>query len=318
MTHGRKPLPLRCRALAVAALALDSTAPVTGPVRAQPVTARPADDGDIRTPWLDYAGSQIAAHEGRGDQAGGAVRAAGHSAAAKPKPKGHDVASHQKSVNWARTRGKGARFVYVKATESTDYENPYFDQQYNGARAQGMLHGGYHFALPDRAAGDQQARHFVANGGAWQLDGWTLPPAVDLEYNPYGADCYGISKAGMRSWITAFNGEVNKLTGQYPVIYTTAGWWKRCTGNTAAFAGTSPLWIARHNSSPDTLPAGWEAWTFWQYDSSGTLPGDQDAFNGSFARLKKLANGRLSDHGTPKPPQVHLPFTRPPYGRHRH
>ncbi|MFE6485923.1 hydrolase, partial [Streptomyces sp. NPDC057757] len=32
-------------------------------------------------------------------------------------------------------------------------------------------------------------------------------------------------------------------------------------------------------------------WTFWQYDNSGSLPGDQNLFNGSMARLKELARG---------------------------
>jgi lysozyme len=282
MARDRKPLPLPHRALTVALLALGSMALATGPV-----TAGTAGDPGARTPWLDRAGAQIAAHEARGTGSG--LSPAGSAAAAKHK--GHDVASYQKAVDWDRAKGRGSRFVYVKATESTDYKNPYFDQQYNGARARGILHGAYHFALPDQAAGAEQARHFVANGGDWQPDGWTLPPAVDLEYNPYGADCYGLSKAGMRSWIAAFSGEVNRLTGRHPVIYTTTHWWKKCTGNTADFAGTNPLWLARYHSSPGTLPAGWATWTFWQYDNSGALPGDQNVFNGPLDRLKKLAKG---------------------------
>lgn len=43
-----------------------------------------------------------------------------------------------------------------------------------------------------------------------------------------------------------------------PVIYSTTDWWTTCTGNSAAFAGNSPLWIARYASTVGTLPAGWE------------------------------------------------------------
>jgi lysozyme len=32
-------------------------------------------------------------------------------------------------------------------------------------------------------------------------------------------------------------------------------------------------------------------WTFWQYDNSGTLPGDQNLFNGSLTQLKRFAKG---------------------------
>lgn len=55
-------------------------------------------------------------------------------ASAASPPKGHDVSSHQKNVDWSGAKARGARFVYVKATESTNYRNPYFSQQYNGAR----------------------------------------------------------------------------------------------------------------------------------------------------------------------------------------
>ncbi|MFF4498912.1 lysozyme [Streptomyces sp. NPDC001401] len=215
-------------------------------------------------------------------------------ASAASLPKGHDVSSHQKNVNWSSAKAKGARFVYVKATESTNYRNPYFSQQYNGARSAGIIRGAYHFALPNKSSGRTQAAYFVRNGGRWSADGWTLPPALDIEYNPYNAKhkCYGMSKASMVSWIKSFSGEVKRLTGRHPVIYTTTHWWNTCTGGSRAFAANHALWIARHTSADaGSLPAGWSFWTFWQYGNSGSLPGDQNLFNGSQAQLRKFARG---------------------------
>ncbi|MET9902607.1 lysozyme [Streptomyces sp. NPDC006446] len=207
--------------------------------------------------------------------------------------KGHDVSSHQKNVDWRSARAKGARFVYVKATEATTYRNPYFDRQYDGARAAGILHGAYHFAVPDRSSGAAQAAHFVHNGGAWRADGWTLPPALDIEYNPYGKrKCYGLSKTAMVNWIKAFSDEVRRETGRRPVIYTTTHWWNVCTGSSRAFAANHALWLARYGSTDaGALPAGWSVWTFWQYDNGGSLPGDQNLFHGSRAQLERLARG---------------------------
>ncbi|MFC8511508.1 lysozyme [Streptomyces sp. NPDC057257] len=215
-------------------------------------------------------------------------------ASAASLPKGHDVSSHQKNVNWSKAKAKGSKFVYIKATESTNYKNPYFGQQYNGARDAGIIRGAYHFALPNKSSGRTQAAYFVHNGGAWTADGWTLPPALDIEYNPYDKKhkCYGISKAAMVNWITSFSNEVKRLTGRRPVIYTTAHWWNTCTGSSRAFAANHALWIARHDSADaGSLPAGWSFWTFWQYDNSGSLPGDQNLFNGSQAQLKRFARG---------------------------
>ncbi|WP_327136803.1 lysozyme [Streptomyces sp. NBC_01340] len=214
--------------------------------------------------------------------------------AAAAKPKGHDVSSHQKNIDWRGAKAKGARFVYVKATESHTYRNPYFGQQYNGARDAGILRGAYHFAVPDKSSGANQAAYFVRNGGAWRADGWTLPPALDIEYNPYDKKhkCYGLSKTGIVSWIQAFSDELERETGRHPVIYTTTHWWNTCTGGSSAFAANHALWLARYDSA-DTgaLPAGWSMWTFWQYDNSGTLPGDQNLFNGSLTQLKRFAKG---------------------------
>lgn len=193
-------------------------------------------------------------------------------AAAAELPKGHDVSSHQKNVDWPRANADGAGFVYVKATESTTYRNPYFRQQYDGAHTVGLLRGAYHFALPDKGSGKAQAAHFVRNGGGWTADGRTLPPALDIEYNPYDREhkCYGLSKAGMVACIRAFSDEVRRLTGRRPVIYATTHLWNTCAGGSRAFAADRPLWIARYGSShAGTLPAGWSSWTFWQYDNGG-------------------------------------------------
>ncbi|WP_377268480.1 lysozyme [Peterkaempfera sp. SMS 1(5)a] len=241
-------------------------------------TARPAH------PDRDYAGSTIRQHEG----ASVTPRTVGPLATQTP---GMDVSSYQGNVAWSTAWANGAKFAYVKATEGTSYTNPYFAQQYNGSYNVGMIRGAYHFALPDNSSGASQANYFVSHGGGWSKDGKTLPPALDIEYNPYGATCYGLSQSGMVSWIRDFSNTVHSLTSRYPTIYTTTDWWTTCTGNSSAFGSTNPLWVARYSTGVGTLPAGWSYQTIWQYADSGTFPGDQDYFNGAYDRLQALANG---------------------------
>jgi GH25 family lysozyme M1 (1,4-beta-N-acetylmuramidase) len=203
---------------------------------------------------------------------------------------GVDVSSHQGNVAWSTLWNSGVRFAYVKATEGTTYENPYFAQQYNGSYNVGMIRGAYHFALPNVSSGATQANFFASNGGGWSRDGRTLPGVLDIEYNPYGATCYGLSQSGMVSWIRDFLNTYYARTGRYAVIYTTTNWWTTCTGNYSGFANNHPLWIARYASSPGTLPAGWGFYTFWQYTSTGPTVGDHNLFNGAMDRLQVLAN----------------------------
>ncbi|GAA1136939.1 lysozyme [Streptomyces javensis] len=241
-------------------------------------------DKAIPHPEDDWAGSQIAKHEG-GSTTGEAPTGL------LATVEGVDVSSHQGNVSWSTLWSSGVRFAYVKATEGTSYTNPYFAQQYNGSYNVGMIRGAYHFALPDNSTGAAQANYFVDHGGGWSKDGKTLPGALDMEYNPYGATCYGLSASAMVNWIKSFSSTYKSRTGRDPVIYTSTSWWKTCTGNSAAFGGVNPLWIPRYGSSVGELPAGWGFHTIWQYTSTGPTVGDHNKFNGAMDRLQALANG---------------------------
>lgn len=252
-------------------------------------------DASVPTPLAAYIvandhpmGSQIRLHEGKGLPSF-STRDFGTAAVATVA--GMDVSGYQGNVNWSAAYANGARFAYVKATEGTYYTNPYFAQQYNGSYNVGMIRGAYHFARPDTTTGATQADYFVNHGGGWSADAKTLPGVVDLEYNPYGATCYGLSKAGMASWISSFSNRYRTRTGRYPVIYTSTSWWTQCVGTSGNFSATSPLWIARYASTVGTLPYAWTYYTFWQYADSGIFPGDQNRFNGAYDRLVVLARG---------------------------
>ncbi|HVV12449.1 lysozyme [Amycolatopsis sp.] len=233
-----------------------------------------------------------------------AFAAAPGAAADSGQVPGMDVSSHQGNVDWPAAWTAGARFAYIKATQGTDYRNPYFAQQYNGSYQVGMIRGAYHFATPDTSGGIAQADYFVAHGGGWTADGKTLPPMLDIEYNPDGPTCYGLSPAAMTGWIRSFSEEVHAKTSRWPMLYTTTDWWKTCTGNSAEFGDTHPLFIARYADNPGTLPDGWRYYSMWQYSDSGNKPGDQDTFNGSMEQLVRFAGGdgaRSAPTTTPSP-----------------
>ncbi len=211
---------------------------------------------------------------------------------------GIDVSSHDhangKTVNWAAQKAAGDEFAYVKATEGTSYTNPYFDQDYNGAKASGLYVGAYAFGRPDLGNPVGQA-NFFADTLQWATDGKTLPPFLDMEW-PYASlglpACYGLSQSAMRDWISAFLTQLQaRIGGRKPMIYTNVNWWNPCTGNSTAFSGYL-LDISSCNASPPSVP-GWRAnWTFWQYDIPGCGRGgtrDSNVFNGTLADLAALA-----------------------------
>jgi hypothetical protein len=100
----------------------------------------------------------------------------------------------------------------------------------------------------------------------------------------------------MTAWISAFVTTARSLTGQYPIIYTTANWWDACTGGSTAFSA-DPMWVAAYGVATPPLPAGWQDWAFWQYTSGGTVPGVDSPGTTDLDRFSPTVIG-LNDPGT--------------------
>lgn len=178
-----------------------------------------------------------------------------------------------------------------QATEGTTYIDKSFSSHYDGATSAKLIRGGYHFAHPDSSSGATQAEYFLAHGGGWTNDGQTLPGMLDIEYNPSGSTCYGLSASDMVSWIKDFGDTYKSKTGRPPMIYSTADWWKTCTGDSTAFSADYPLVLAQYASSISTVPGGWPFQDFWQNDDSYTYGGDSDLWNGTEEQLVTFAKG---------------------------
>ncbi|MFE5207935.1 lysozyme [Streptomyces sp. NPDC056600] len=244
--------------------------------------------GDGRTKYpargTAHLGMGVLSHDGQqGDPSNGRADAV--------QTEGVDVSGHQGNVDWGSLWNSGVKWAYVKATEGTYYKNTSFTQQYNGSYNIGMIRGTYHFATPDTTSGATQANYFVDNGGGWSRDGRTLPGVLDIEWNPYGASCYGKTQSQMVAWIRDFVNTYKARTGRDAVIYTATSWWTECTGNNSGFGATNPLWVARYATAVGTLPAGWSYYTMWQYTSTGPIVGDHNRFNGAYDRVQALALG---------------------------
>ncbi|MET4003313.1 GH25 family lysozyme M1 (1,4-beta-N-acetylmuramidase), partial [Arthrobacter sp. UYCu511] len=200
-----------------------------------------------------------------------------------------DSATHSISqVSWTEQWRLGARFVYVKASEGNTFRDASFSSHYSGASKVGMLRGGYHFALPNQSSAVSQADFFVDNGGGWSADGKTLPPLLDIENNPYGANCYGLNPNQMVSWISAFSQRILDRTGRLPMIYTNYYWWQDCTSNSTAFTN-HPLHIAAYGATNPWVPGAWKNYSVWQYSDSGPFAGDSNTWNGTQSSLNEFA-----------------------------
>jgi len=198
---------------------------------------------------------------------------------------GVDVASYQhpngEAINWVKVAKSGVQFVAIKTTEGAYYRNPFALTDLAEAKAAGLSAIAYAFAIPNgnggSASGAAQADYLIKD---LAKAGGRMPPIMlDIEYNPYGAECYGLSQASMRSWIAQFSREVQAKTGQNPIIYGPGPWWQDCTGGTSRF-GQFPLWVPDWTTaSKPLITKGWSNYAFWQYSSAGTVRGIDAAGN---------------------------------------
>lgn len=271
--------------------------------RAAPATTGPAagtadhfNVGAAHSPKLlkQLAGPATRAAPGR--QAAGLAPAA----AAKGTERGVDVASYQHpngaAINWPRVHASGIGFAAVKATEGAYYRNPHALTDLAQARAAGLSVVAYAFAIPNGNGASRgpaaQADYLLRDLGTMSR---SVPVMLDIEYNPYGRQCYGLTARAMVSWISTFNYEIKAKTGRKPIMYVPVYWWAACTGSSAGF-GQRHLWVPDYTTAPrPRLPAGWRTWSFWQYTSIGTVRGIQAPGHTDLDRANPAAPPVLSN-----------------------
>ncbi len=197
--------------------------------------------------------------------------------------KGIDVSHHQGTVYWPAVAGDGVRFVYLKATEGSDFQDDHFETNRKGAVAAGLACGAYHY-FTLKTSGLAQAQNFIRTVPAGDL---TLPPAVDLE--TWGnAD----ARPGVREFqaeLTIYMDQVRRHYGTEPVIYTSSDFIH------AYLAGfpIKRLWYRAIVVTPHI--DGFDQWSFWQFTEKARVKGidglvDMDVFHGSPADLKSWSS----------------------------
>ncbi len=287
--------------LTVTAPALAGSGPAPPSAARSPAAARPLAAARAAIEALPHSPRLLR-------ELAGPDRAAAAAAAGGTAVHGVDVAAFQHPngtpINWATVASAGYKFAAIKATEGNYYINPWAATDLAAARKAGLYVTAYHFAIPNASGGAAQAAYAVRHG-QYTTGGQMLPFMLDIEYDPYAGtdgtnECYGLSPAKMRAWLAAFIAAARNLTGQFPVIYTTADWWDTCTGRSTAF-GADPMWVAAYGFASPPMPAGWRAWTFWQYTATGTVRGvdspgntDLDVFNATQVGLIDPGNQRTS------------------------
>jgi GH25 family lysozyme M1 (1,4-beta-N-acetylmuramidase) len=207
-------------------------------------------------------------------------------------PQGIDVASYQGYPDWNAVKASGISFAITKLSEDTGYVNPTFDYNWAQMKNVGIQRGAYHFARPEGNDAEEEADALctrLINAGFETTD----MVALDLEAG------YG----DLGPWTLTFCRWVQERLGVVPLIYT--GRWFSEPHNLGSYPEIAdyPLWLAAYQPTMPSPPAPWNVVSFWQYSSSGQIPGivgdvDLNVFNGTAENLPLM--GKLPAE-TPAP-----------------
>ncbi|WP_080292231.1 GH25 family lysozyme [Clostridium botulinum] len=125
--------------------------------------------------------------------------------------RGIDISMHNNNINFAQVKNAGINVVIIKATEGVEYVDPFLNQHYQGAKAQNLNIGFYHF-MSEKTSPSQQAVDFW---NAIKGKQFNVIPCLDIETNNMGRSSKAISDRCIE-FLTKFK----SLSGHDCMIYT--------------------------------------------------------------------------------------------------
>jgi len=171
---------------------------------------------------------------------------------------GIDVSHYQYTIDWQRLASNHKiSYVYIKATEGSNFVDDYYQQNIRGAHRAGISVGSYHFYRPNVNWRDQLAhmRKYI------KKEDQDLVPMIDVEVA-------GGSESKFISDLTDFVNAVTKAYGKRPILYTYQNFYNK------HFVGLFKQyhWMIANYSQRPVLSDG-RSYIMWQYSDTGRFSG---------------------------------------------
>lgn len=178
------------------------------------------------------------------------------------KIKGIDVSKHQGSIDWSKVKNDDVEFAIIRIGYggSAPVKDERFEENYNGARNNGLRVGVYLYSYADSESDAKKEYEAVIkwlNGRA--LD---LPVYFDVEDKKMN----GLSKSTLSSYVKIFCDKIEDA-GYWAGIYANKSWLETKLDMNALKDYT--VWLAQWTSNPTYKGA----YAMWQYTSDGSVNG---------------------------------------------
>ena len=206
---------------------------------------------------------------------------------------GIDVSQWQGGINFEQVKNAGIDIVYIKSSEGANFVDPYFERNYENAKANGLQIGFYHFVTAKNTQqAELQARFFASVISGKEVD---CRLAMDFE------QLEGLSASQVNEISEVFLSTLTSLTGKETVIYSDLSNAESIFSR--ELASRYPLWLAYYGNYTELarFNTSWSEWIGLQYSDTGRVAG----INGYVDRDKFTSEILLSDSSSI--PQTPIP-----------
>lgn len=206
--------------------------------------------------------------------------------------KGIDVSQWQGYIDFEAVKRAGIELVYIKASEGTDFVDPFFYRNYANAKNAGIPVGFYHYLTAQNTVqARQEAYHFVSVTEGLVNDGRMVMDMEDIE---------GLDREEVNQIARTFLRSVEEFSGRSAAIYVDDD---TASGILEEGLTLYPLWIAQYDVEEPTRNIPWESWAGWQYTDLGRVAGiqgnvDRDIFTEEMLEEENGQVQRLGERPT--------------------
>lgn len=188
------------------------------------------------------------------------------SPSATPEYDGIDVSNWQGNIDFRRVKEAGIDVVYIKASEGTTYRDPYFERNYNNAKANGLKVGFYHFLTATNVEQARRQAQFFAS----VISGKSPDCKLAMDFERFSN---GITNEEINQISEVFLQTLKDLTQKDVIIYSNLYDSQRVFNN--QLASKYPLWLAYYGDYTrlTNTASNWSSWAGVQYTSRGTVAG---------------------------------------------
>lgn len=189
---------------------------------------------------------------------------------------GIDVSDWQGYIDYGQVKNSGIDIVYIKASQGTNVKDPYFEINYENAKANNLKVGFYHYLVATSIEEAENEAIFFSS----VISGKQADCKLALDYEQFS----GIEAEQINQIALAFIQKVEELTKKQVIIYSDLDNSQNIFNSELASQGE--LWIAYYGDyrNLENITSSWNTFIGVQYTDQGKVPGvnvnvDRDLFS---------------------------------------